>query len=175
MLFDEIIDEMLDIMPINPENIPDIPLYMDQVTTFIDDKLKALKRDEKDKLLTKTMINNYTKDGLLFPPVKKKYSKTHIALLFMIYYLKEILPISDVKEIVSEISKTEKIMEYFENFVQIQASELQLFAQEMKNDADLADSEMLILKLTVRMNLYKQLIEKVIDNNLMLRQSQEKS
>ena len=46
---------------IQPEEIPSIRLYMDQVTTFIEERLAPLKRRPQDKLLTKTMINNYAK------------------------------------------------------------------------------------------------------------------
>ena len=59
---------------IRPGEIPNIDLYMDQVTTFMDTHLEATKRNEEDKILTKTMINNYAKNNLLPPPVKKKYS-----------------------------------------------------------------------------------------------------
>ena len=63
---------------IRPEEIPGIDLYMDQVTTFMDEHLKNTKRYPEDKVLTKTMINNYAKNNLLPPPVKKKYSKDHM-------------------------------------------------------------------------------------------------
>ena len=75
---------------IRPSEIPNIDLYMDQVTTFMDEHLSDIKRHEDDKILTKTMINNYTKNNLLPPPVKKKYSKEHIYVLTFIYYLKKI-------------------------------------------------------------------------------------
>ena len=73
---------------INPSDIPAIDLYMDQVTTFMDTHLSASKRFGEDKILTKTMINNYAKNNLLPPPEKKKYSKNHILLLIFIYYFK---------------------------------------------------------------------------------------
>ena len=73
---------------IKPNEIPNIDLYMDQVTTFMDQHLEKTKRYSEDKLLTKTMINNYTKNDLLPSPVKKKYSKDHMVLLIFIYYLK---------------------------------------------------------------------------------------
>ena len=50
---------------VKPEDIPDIDLYVDQVTTFIDSHLESVKRSPEDKLLTKTMINNYTKNHVL--------------------------------------------------------------------------------------------------------------
>ncbi len=90
---------------IKPYDIPNIDLYMDQVTSFMDKHLEASKRYEDDKLLTKTMINNYTKNSLLPPPDKKKYSMDHMYLLVFIYYLKNFLSISDVKSIISPMSK----------------------------------------------------------------------
>ena len=69
----DIIGKLKNIDYINPEDIPNIDLYMDQVTTFMDEHLAACKRLDDDKILTKTMINNYTKNDFLPPPVKKKY------------------------------------------------------------------------------------------------------
>lgn len=51
---------------VKPEEIPDIDLYMDQVTTFMEGHLKDMRRHPEDKVLTKTMINNYAKNNL--PP-----------------------------------------------------------------------------------------------------------
>jgi hypothetical protein len=53
---------------IKPGDVPNIDLYMDQVTTFMDEHLSDVKRYEDDKILTKTMINNYTKNDLLSVP-----------------------------------------------------------------------------------------------------------
>ena len=72
---------------IDPSEIPDISLYMDQVTTYMDEHLKQSRRRDEDKILTKTMINNYAKNKLLPPPEKKKYAKDHIMLLILIYLL----------------------------------------------------------------------------------------
>lgn len=61
---------------VEPGDIPNIDLYMDQVTTFMESHLKHSTRNpQEDKILTKTMINNYAKNDLLPPPVKKKYSR----------------------------------------------------------------------------------------------------
>ena len=90
---------------INPDAIPDIPLYMDQVTTFMEEQLSSYKRFEDDKTLTKTMINNYAKNNLIPPPEKKKYSKKHMLLLIFIYYFKNFLSISDIQEIFKPISE----------------------------------------------------------------------
>lgn len=90
---------------IRPESIPDIDLYMDQITTFMDTQLASSKRHPDDKILTKTMINNYAKNNLLPPPVKKKYSKEHVLMLIFIYYFKNILSISDIEGILNPLAK----------------------------------------------------------------------
>lgn len=90
---------------ISPEDIPNIDLYMDQITTFMEENLKSSKRFDDDKILTKTMINNYTKNNLLPPPVKKKYTKEHMLLLIFIYYFKNFLSINDIKSILDPVSK----------------------------------------------------------------------
>lgn len=90
---------------INPDDIPDIPLYMDQVTTFMDERLSSYKRFDGDKILTKTMINNYTKNNLLPPPDKKKYSKNHMLLLIFLYYFKNFMSIRDIQDIFAPLSE----------------------------------------------------------------------
>lgn len=107
---DAMITKLQAIDYVKPEDIPNIDLYMDQITTFMDTQLAACKRREDDKILTKTMINNYAKNDLLPPPSKKKYSKEHVLTLIFIYYLKNILSISDIQSILNPL--TEK---YFGN------------------------------------------------------------
>jgi len=100
----DLIRSMQNIDYIKPEDIPDIDLYMDQVTTFMDEHLQSSKRFDNDKILTKTMINNYTKNNLLPPPDKKKYTKEHMLLLIFIYYFKNFLAINDIKSVLGPVS-----------------------------------------------------------------------
>ena len=89
---------------ISPEDIPNIDLYMDQVTTFMDSRLQSSARyPGKDK-------NNYAKNDLLPPPVKKKYSREHVMLLVFIYYYKGFLSISDIQTLLKPITE-----HYFQN------------------------------------------------------------
>ena len=79
---DKIIESILnDFNSFNIDDIPNIDLYMDQVTTYLNNKFEGSKRNDDDKLLTKTMINNYAKSRLLPPPEKKKYSKADLRLM----------------------------------------------------------------------------------------------
>ena len=90
---------------IKSEDIPNIDLYMDQVLTFMDRKLRSAVRPQtEDRVLTKTMINNYAKNDLRPPPEKKKYSKEHVLTLIFIYYFKSILSISDIQSILNPIT-----------------------------------------------------------------------
>ena len=96
-ILNSILESISRIDYVKADEIPNIDLYMDQVTTFMNDHMKSSKRYENDKILTKTMINNYAKNELLPPPLKKKYSKEHVMVLIFIYYFKNILSIKDIE------------------------------------------------------------------------------
>ncbi len=108
-LLNRILESVAKVEYIKSEDIPNIDLYMDQVTTFMDKRLRNKTRNPgDDKILTKTMINNYAKNDLLPSPEKKKYSKEHILLLIFIYYYKNILSINDIQTLLGPITE-----EYF--------------------------------------------------------------
>ena len=110
-LLNSILESLDRVKYISPEDIPNIDLYMDQVTTFMDSHLQSAARyPGEDKILTKTMINNYAKSDLLPPPVKKKYSREHVMLLVFIYYYKGILSINDIQTLLKPITE-----HYFQN------------------------------------------------------------
>ncbi|WP_446897752.1 DUF1836 domain-containing protein [Clostridium sp. LBM24168] len=153
----KLLEELSSFEQLKLYSIPDIDLYMDQVTTFIDEKLGYLKRDEDDAALTKTMINNYTKSGILMPPNKKKYSKQHMILIVLIYYLKHILSINDIQRLflplVESINSGEnhdEDLEYIYNsFLKIEKNEMDKFIKDFEekvynhinsNGEDTADS-----------------------------------
>mgnify|MGYP003102371409 CR=1 FL=1 len=170
---------------IKPEDIPNIDLYMDQVTTFMEEQLAATKRYGDDKILTKTMINNYAKNKLLPSPVKKRYSKEHVLMLIFIYYFKNILSINDIQTLFTPIvqkyfkSMTEKDMTYIYNEVfsmekdQIESLKKDLLrkyktAQGTFKDADEEDQEILkrfsfICLLSFDVYVKKMMIEHLID------------
>lgn len=100
----KILSGLKEIDYIKPEEIPNIGLYMDQVTTFIESELAPANHRKDGKILTKTMINNYAKNDLIPPPEKKKYNKDHMLTLIFIYYLKNIMSISDIQSILNPIT-----------------------------------------------------------------------
>lgn len=94
---DALIDEVFSDQDIQPADVPRLDLYMDQVLSLFDETLSAEKRDPTDKLLTKTMVHNYVKEGLLAPVRGKKYTRQQIMQLLCVYHLKQTLKLSDVK------------------------------------------------------------------------------
>ncbi|MBF7096961.1 DUF1836 domain-containing protein [Alkalibacter mobilis] len=75
--------------------IPDIKLYMDQMIEYLEVKLEPLKDDDK-AVITKTMVNNYVKAGLIAKPFKKKYSKDQLMDLLMACHFKNVLSIDEI-------------------------------------------------------------------------------
>ena len=105
-LINSIMESLSRIEHIKLDEIPNIDLYMDQVTTLMDTKLRSTTRyPGEDKILTKTMINNYAKNDLLPPPVKKKYSKEHVLMLVFIYYFKGVLSINDIQTLLQPLAE----------------------------------------------------------------------
>lgn len=121
---------------IDPDFLPNIDLYMDQVTTFMDAHLEKTKRNPEDKILTKTMINNYAKNQLLPPPVKKKYSKDHLLILTFIYYYKNILSINDIQTLLKPLTD-----QYFGDNASISMEHIykEIFNNELDARTDLVD------------------------------------
>ena len=100
-----ILEQLPQMEHIKLSEIPNIDLYMDQVTSFMDEHMQRSKRRSEDKILTKTMINNYAKNKLLPPPAKKRYSKEHMLLLIFIYYFKGILSLNDIQALMKPVTE----------------------------------------------------------------------
>ncbi|MBR0164075.1 MAG: DUF1836 domain-containing protein [Lachnospiraceae bacterium] len=106
VLFEKLCEEIFSLSIIDPDAIPNIDIYMDQLTTFMDRKLRAHTRNpERDKVLTKTMINNYTKNDLLPAPVRKKYTREHLILLIYIFFFKNNLSITDINTLIGPLKE----------------------------------------------------------------------
>ncbi len=80
------------------EELPDIDLYMDQVLVILERYLAVFKRDENEKIITSTMINNYVKQKITLPPVNKKYTRYHIAYLYIVCVLKSFMGLSEIND-----------------------------------------------------------------------------
>lgn len=165
------IEKLLDYTGISANDIPKIPLYMDQLLSFFDESLDAFKRNEDDNILTKTMVNNYVKAKALSPPEKKKYSHTQMMLLVMIFQLKNILSISELKQIVDikrcddKADNQESIQHYYERFRQEEQSQLGELRDYIEK-VDKTDKEELvdtIMSLAIEASLKKRMAEMLFD------------
>ena len=182
---EQLIEQLNSIDYIRSEDIPNIDLYMDQITTFMDSQLEACKRYEDDKILTKTMINNYAKNDLLPTPNKKRYSKEHVLTLLFIYYFKNILSISDLQSILNPITEKyfgkdglnmQNVYDEVFDHERVESEKLlkdlgkkYKIAQEMFQDFPEEDREMLhtfayICLLSFDVYVKKLIVERVIDN-----------
>ena len=186
MQSEDLINQVLEeIESFNIDDIPNIDLYMDQVTTYLNGKFNTSKRHDDDKLLTKTMINNYAKSRLLPPSEKKKYSKDHMIILILIFFFKNVISINDIQTIVTPLLKDyynnddipnslEDVTNAFLNHVQ-KSDLIEPLIKEFKNsqnifgDLESSDRESietigLIATLSYDMYIRKRLIEKLIDS-----------
>ena len=158
---------------------------MDQVTSFMEDHLTKTKRNPEDKVLTKTMINNYAKNRLLPPPVKKKYSRQHILLLLFIYYYKSLLSFSDIEQLFAPITERHfsassglSLSDIYEEVFSLEKEQMERLKEDTKAkfstamtmfaDADQEEQDYLqlfafISELSFDVYLKKQMIEMIID------------
>lgn len=185
-LLNSILESISKIDYVKSIDIPNIDLYMDQVTTFMNKQMHSAKRYEEDKVLTKTMINNYTKNNLLPPPKKKKYTKEHLLVLTFIYYFKSFLSIKDIEILLKPITERyfhtdeqfnlthiyDEVCAFEKNridFVKEDIKAMYSSSFETFSDADIHDREFLqlfsfICTLSFDVYVKKQIIEKLIDS-----------
>ncbi|MGV8982243.1 DUF1836 domain-containing protein [Clostridium sp.] len=184
----KLIEEIIGTKDVTLMEIPCVDLYMDQVTTFFNEKLGSLKRNEDDKILTKTMINNYTKGKVLMPAKNKKYTNEHMILLMLIYNLKQTISLSDINTIfdalidVKDAKDTSlSLGDLYNNFIDIKEIQNQNFSSDIdtdttfikerikemgKVDGELIEVILLVLLLINKANMQKRMAEKLIDNFL---------
>ena len=184
-ILNSILESLSRVDYIRPGEIPNIDLYMDQVTTFMDKELSSTRRYADDKILTKTMINNYAKNHLLPPPEKKKYSKEHMLILIFIYYLKSILSINDIQTLLEPI--TDKyfhseegfsITDLYQGVFVLERSEIEAVREDLLKTFEMAKTSFpdapeeekdflqmfsFVCMLSFDVYLKKQMIEELID------------
>nr|WP_278678537.1 DUF1836 domain-containing protein [Clostridium paraputrificum] len=180
---DEIIKKLALTERVEEKDIPEIDLYMDQVIQIFEQKLSNSKRKDSDKVLTKTMINNYAKAKLLMSIKNKKYSKEHLLLMSMIYDLKGSLSISDIKDLFDNIvKKYDEDKEYdlrslYKLYLDINNSNYEEFLENIYKQIDcvkgiIDDSEefneyeekfLFICSMVSMSNMYRRVAEAMID------------
>jgi len=165
------------------EDIPSIDLYMDQVIQLFEKTFEPSKRNETDKILTKTMINNYAKGKLFFSVKNKKYSKEHIILISLIFQLKGALSIGDIKLVLDGVNEkvvTEdfKLEPFYQSYLNLIDRNTEFYKENLKDKAkdakdELAKTEidtddylqkvLLIASLVNMSNIYRKAAESLVD------------
>lgn len=165
------------------EDIPDLNLYMDQVIQLFENEFADSKRNDDEKILTKTMINNYAKGKLFFPVKNKKYSSEHLMLISMIYQMKGALSINDVKQTLEKLNKkvTDQeihLQEFYKSFLQLDKDNVDQFTKALNEHSDAVQKEVLrlgdddkgyieqLLMITVLTNMsnyYRRAAEQLVD------------
>ena len=143
---------------VNWSELPDIKLYMDQVIGLLSEKLSFFA--EEDKLLTKSMINNYVKSGLLSHPEKKKYSKEQLAQLVVISMLKQVLSIPDLQLLFEGVTDTRGFYEIFEHS---QTEAMNEVSSQLRFAVENGDNmKLMALKLAAEANAKRAAAEKIL-------------
>lgn len=167
------------------KDVPDIDLYMDQVIQLFEKKFNETRRNEEEKVLTKTMINNYAKGKLFFPIKNKKYSKDHLLMISLIYQLKGAMSIGDIKATLDPINKliveneSFSLEEFYSGYLHLTEKNGKMFREEIQEQVDgiketaiLEDGEsqnkdlekvLLILSLAQMSNFYRRAAERMVD------------
>lgn len=169
------LDTFFNYQGISMEDIPKIPLYMDQLLGLFEEYFAEFRRDDEEKIMTKTMVNNYVKAKVIRPPVKKKYSREQLMLLALVYQLKNILAINDVKaffDLYDDDSLTieernERIEEYFKIYNALEVEHIGVLEQRYRTFkatmTEENDKKALVARLLVEADLNKRLALMLMD------------
>ncbi len=98
-----ILGEAVNDSNLHSSDIPSIDLYLDQILSLVAEKQKQGAERFSDRVLTKTMVNNYSKDGLIKQISGKKYSKEHIIQMLIVYMMKNTFSISEIKRLLKGV------------------------------------------------------------------------
>lgn len=145
----EVIKDALNDAELESSHIPTIDLYVDQILNLINERLKDGSERYHDRQLTKTMVNNYSKEGLITPVKGKKYDKEQILQMLTIYTLKSTLSINEIKRLLQGMYATddfneEKLTELYDRHLQIKEINRQYAFEALdgiieRNSLDISD------------------------------------
>lgn len=159
---------------ITSKDIPDLDLYMDQIMTLFDNRLANHKKNKDDKLLTKTMINNYSKAKVITPVKGKKYTKEQIIQMLIIYQLKNNLSIQEIKNLLTPIYENNNdLSNLYDHFIDIKQSlnqQLSKMIQKIIDDYQLEienyqDLFLLVVSLSTLSYSLTNIAEELIESN----------
>lgn len=147
------------------KEIPEIDLYIDQVVSLLEKHLSSyIKNDnEKDEhVITKTMINNYVKHGVIKSPINKKYNREHLSYLFVIFVLKQIYSMEEIKKLITLAIDTSPIDQAYNRFCsELEKAIRMTFTGESYINNDRLSQEQYILRNVVQSFANKLYVQKV--------------
>ena len=129
------------------EELPDIPLYMDQVVSYLSRQMISF---EEGDGLTPAMINNYIKDGLLSRANGKKYGRDHLAYLTAISALKQVLSVREMRALTAIGRERQDSKRQYEYFWAYLDAALSAAAQRLNENTADQDLPKLVLDLALR-------------------------
>ncbi len=83
------------------QDLPDFDIYMDQVVFYINQQLSVLNISDGDKPITSSMVNNYVKNSIVKPPIKKHYKRYHLAFLIVVTILKRVYSLGEISQMIA--------------------------------------------------------------------------
>lgn len=181
MSLEETLDHLVLDKHVQVDQLPDLDLYMDQVIQLFEITFGELKRDEKEKIMTKTMINNYAKSAILFPSKNKRYSKEHVMIISLIYEMKGALALKDIQKTLEKADVTQNndktnVQQLYRDYLALAENntahtkaDMKEQVQKLESITDTKSSDLyvqqvlLILSFIHQSNLYRKAAEKLID------------
>ncbi len=156
---------------IQPEEIPDLEIYMDQLTTYLDKRLSFYSREAEAPFITRSMVNNYSKARLLPPPVSKRYSRIHMMVLSLICQLKRLFTIQDLGRLLAPVSQEKQTEGLYRLFLEAQREVFartpemtrELLAPRDGEGDGLDEKSALVVQLAVRAQRDLLLAERILD------------
>lgn len=153
------------------DDLPDIPLYMDQIVTLLEKYLDLYsKAVGTETLITPAMINNYVKLKTIPAPIKKKYSRIHLSYLLIVCTLKQTLDMATINRLMPYDLPEQQVKQTYNSFVENQKKAFSyvtmqtravadpIFALGENNPSRLND---LVFQASTSANIFKILTEKM--------------
>lgn len=187
------VEDFIESGVVDPNAFPDMELYMDQAVAFINKHLAIYKEDPtdaKDLVMTKTMIGNYAKHNMIPRPKNKKYTREHLVLLTLIFYLKGTFQMEEIEHLMKPlIDNYNSEFDDKYDFLGIYSSIVEIYKEEQENlldqvtsdlrkikkglmdremtDDDMSELFMLIVNLSLRADAQKFLAQKLMNEYFM--------
>ncbi len=137
------------------EQLPSIELYMDQVIVLLNQYVNI------NTPITQSMINNYVKLKAIPAPVKKRYSKIHLAYLIIFCTLKQTLSISTIQKIMPVDLSEEHVIKVYEAFIKNRQKSLEYASNKLKEISTNEETDNIVMQISSIANVFKMLTENI--------------